>query len=119
MWSTSATGPALAEFDLTRLTQAILEGDLHISAAELIVRALASGTLRVAANGVTGSFTAEGLAVCGTIADEAAFAATLLEVMRNTATRLALGGRVREYAKRNCDVAAYRQSLIAALARQS
>ena len=63
--------------------------------------------------------TAEGLAVCGTIADEAAFAATLLEVMRNTATRLALGGRVREYAKRNCDVAAYRQSLIAALARQS
>jgi glycosyltransferase involved in cell wall biosynthesis len=61
--------------------------------------------------------TGHGIGVCAPIADEARFAATLLDVMRDTGLRLALSRRARAFAESHCDVRAYRETLQAAFAR--
>jgi glycosyltransferase involved in cell wall biosynthesis len=57
------------------------------------------------------------IGVCGTIAHEDVFARTLLDLMRNTAARLALSARGRAFAERHCDVRQHREALTAAFTR--
>ena len=63
--------------------------------------------------------TSHAIGVCDTIADERRFAATLLEVMRDTSWRLTLSGRARAFATQHCDVRTYQQTLTDAFARVS
>jgi len=63
--------------------------------------------------------TERGLGVCGTIADEAAFAGTLLALMRDTERRRALGQQGRAYAEAHCDVGKHQEMLTTAFARVS
>jgi glycosyltransferase involved in cell wall biosynthesis len=56
-----------------------------------------------------------GVGVCATIADEANFEHTLLQLMRDTAQRLELSARGRAFAEAHCDVKAYQQTLRSAL----
>jgi len=61
--------------------------------------------------------TSHGIGISATISDENRFAATLLDVMRDTSKRLTLSKRGRAFAERHCDVRTYRQTLTSSFNR--
>ena len=63
--------------------------------------------------------TGHDIGVCATIADEDRFAATLLDLMRDTPARLALSRRGRAFAQTHCDVRKHQQMLMNSFMRVS
>ncbi|NMM33908.1 MAG: hypothetical protein HHJ13_07905, partial [Phycicoccus sp.] len=95
----SASGPALADADLVRVTHAVIAGDQRIAASTLTVWASADGSLRVNASGTqgdasSGSELADLVLAASPDAGAVAVGRALLDTLASVASnaRLSLGG---------------------------